>query len=373
MPAEEPAVGHVLMTADTVGGVWTYALELAGALARFGTRTTIATMGEPLRPEQARACAEVPGLQVLTSAFRLEWMDEPWADVSAAGDWLLGVEERDRPDVVHLNGYVHAALPWRAPKLVVAHSCVLSWWEAVFGAPAPDAYDVYRHEVGRGLRAADAIVAPTAAMLDALRATHGLARSGVVIPNGVDPGALFERPKEPIVLAAGRMWDRAKNLAAIEAAAPDVRWPVYVAGSRGAPAAAPRPSVRFLGRLPPAELRVWMARAAVYAAPARYEPFGLSVLEAALSGCALVLGDIPSLREVWEGAALFVHPDDVRGLAGAVDHLAADGELLASLSSAARVRAFSYGSERMARSYLDLYERLLLAGAERTCVETPCA
>ncbi len=31
--------------------------------------------------------------------------------------------------------------------------------------------------------------------------------------------------------------------------------------------------------------------------PARYEPFGLSVLEAALSGCALVLGDIPSLRE----------------------------------------------------------------------------
>ena len=52
-----------------------------------------------------------------------------------------------------------------------------------------------------------------------------------------------------------------------------------------------------------------MGRAAIYALPARYEPFGLSILEAALSGCALVIGDIPSLREIWADAALFVPSD----------------------------------------------------------------
>ncbi|MEB3829625.1 glycosyltransferase [Phormidium sp. CCY1219] len=62
----------------------------------------------------------------------------------------------------------------------------------------------------------------------------------------------------------------------------------------------------------PEELSHWYARAAIYAFPARYEPFGLSVLEAALSGCALVLGDIPRLREMWGDAAVFANPDVAR-------------------------------------------------------------
>ena len=59
------------------------------------------------------------------------------------------------------------------------------------------------------------------------------------------------------------------------------------------------PLLEALGKLPAAEMKLWFAHAAIYCLPARYEPFGLSVLEAGLSGCALVLGDIPSLREIW--------------------------------------------------------------------------
>ncbi len=62
-------------------------------------------------------------------------------------------------------------------------------------------------------------------------------------------------------------------------------------------------------------------RASIYAMPARYEPFGLSILEAGLSGCALVLGDIPSLREHWDGAAAFVAPDDREALRSAIEGL----------------------------------------------------
>jgi glycosyltransferase involved in cell wall biosynthesis len=102
-----------------------------------------------------------------------------------------------------------------------------------------------------------------------------------------------------------------------------------------------------------------MARASIYALPARYEPFGLSVLDAALSGCALVLGDIPSLREIWQDNAVFVPPDDEQALRRAIERLAHNDSQRQALSVAARVRAESFGAERMGRRYLDLYRELV--------------
>ncbi len=91
---------------------------------------------------------------------------------------------------------------------------------------------------------------------------------------------------------------------------------------------------------------------------ARYEPFGLSVLEAALAGCALVLGDVPSLRELWDDAAVFVAPDDADALRGALAALIADARGRTRLAERAHERAGSYDTERMAAAYLALYSRL---------------
>jgi glycosyltransferase involved in cell wall biosynthesis len=100
---------------------------------------------------------------------------------------------------------------------------------------------------------------------------------------------------------------------------------VYAAGdSLGADAAAGPGTLanyRALGFLSREEIAHWLSVASIYCAPARYEPFGLSILEAALSGCALVLGDIPSLREIWEGAAVFVDPTDAHAITGAIQQL----------------------------------------------------
>jgi glycogen(starch) synthase len=93
----------------------------------------------------------------------------------------------------------------------------------------------------------------------------------------------------------------------------------------------------------------------VFAHPARYEPFGLVALEAALAGCALALGDIPTLRELWDGAALFVTPGDPDSLAQAIDRLIADSRLRRQLAAAALARAAAYDADAMARDYLDLY------------------
>src|SRR5258706_7257549 len=112
--------------------------------------------------------ADARGIEIHHRDYKLEWMDQPWRDVDVAGDWLLSLERDLAPDIIHLNGYAHAAIAWHAPKLVVAHSCVLSWWEAVHHAPAPADWNEYCSRVSAGLRAADLVAAPSRAMLAAI-------------------------------------------------------------------------------------------------------------------------------------------------------------------------------------------------------------
>src|SRR5215207_31233 len=77
---------RILMTADTVGGVWTYALELARSLAPHGVEIELASMGSRLSGEQRTEARSIPNLTVYESSFKLEWMEDPWRDVRAAGE-----------------------------------------------------------------------------------------------------------------------------------------------------------------------------------------------------------------------------------------------------------------------------------------------
>lgn len=334
----------VLMTTDTIGGVWTYALELADALAERGVEVTLAAMGGPLRRDQRAELRH----RLYAEPYALEWMEEPWADVERAGAWLLRIAREVEPDLVHLNGFVHAALPWDVPVLVVGHSDVLSWHEAVRGTPAGPEWTRYRDAVAAGLARADLLVAPTRAMLDALVRLYVPECPRLVIPNGRRSPRPLRIEKEPFVLSAGRLWDEAKNVQALTRVAPELPWPLTLVGD-GSPA----------GRVSRPRLDGLLARASIFALPARYEPFGLGPLEAGLSGCALVLGDIPSLREVWGDAALFVDPGDEAALAAALRRLIADGARRAELAAGARQRAAEYSPQRMADTYLGAYERVL--------------
>jgi glycosyltransferase involved in cell wall biosynthesis len=166
------------------------------------------------------------------------------------------------------------------------------------------------------------------------------------------------------VLAAGRLWDEAKGLTTLAAAALDCAWPVMVAGPTKMPGSEEVVhvhGVELLGPLSSRSLANYMARAAIYALPARYEPFGLSVLEAALSGCALVLGDIPSLREVWGDTAVYVDPADARALADAINTVAHDP---ATFAAASRARALTLTPTRMGSLYNALYQALTSATEE---------
>jgi len=342
------------MTADAVGGVWTYCLQLCQALP--SVHFLIAGTGPEPTPEQWSEAQGQPNVEVVWNPTKLEWMEDPWEDLEHAGDWLLELERCHAPDLIHLNGYVHGSLPWRAPVLVAGHSCVLSWWDAVRKEAAPPEWDEYGRAVAAGLAAADLVVAPSRSMRENLLRHYGPLDCTVVC-NGLKMQA-GDSLKFPQVLASGRLWDHAKNISTLVMAAGGLPWPVIIAGSGGE--LPPVENVQFTGQLSRREMMRQFRDAAIYAAPSRYEPFGLGVLEAAAHGCALVLADIPTFRELWDGAALFVPADDASAWHRALLEMATDHQFRSTLASRAAKRAAEYSSEKMAVRYFDLYQQLLL-------------
>ncbi len=357
-------ITRILMTTDTVGGVWTYCMELAEALTCRGVEVHLATMGSPLTERQRHEVSAVgPSLILHESRYKLEWMQDPWSDVAAAGEWLFQLADEWQPDVIHLNGYAHGSLPWQAPVLMTAHSCVYSWFAAVRGeSPPEDEWKTYHTKVRSGLRRADAVTAPTRAMLTELKNHYGAFQTAGFIPNCRRPWLFHPATtKQPFILSVGRLWDDAKNIAALDAIASTLPWAVRIAGEEDHPDGGSNsfPAVECLGWLTSEEIADWMSRASIYALPARYEPFGLSALEAALSGCALVLGDIPSLREVWDDAAIYVQPDDHDQLRTELCRLIASPPLRREMAARARARAELYRPRRTVERYLRLYELLI--------------
>lgn len=351
---------RILMTADPIGGVWSYVLELARGLGGYGVEIALATMGQPLSSEQRREVDDEPNVTLYESKFMVEWMEDPWDDVQQSGEWLLSLESQLHPDLVHLNGYAHAALPWRSPCLVVAHSCMVSWWEAVRGEDLPSGFEPYRRCVMKGLAAADMVVAPTAAMLQSVQKLYLPLPKARVIYNARSRTRFRPGRKKNFILSVGRLWDEAKNIGALARTAYDLPWPVYVAGEQTRPqgGTANLEGVNRLGLLSPEDLVPWYSAASIYALPARYEPFGLTILEAAQSACALVLGDIPTLRELWDGAAVFVPPDDDGPLERELRALCADPGRVADLGEKALVRSRTFNANKMTSGYLSAYREL---------------
>jgi glycogen(starch) synthase len=207
------------------------------------------------------------------------------------------------------------------------------------------------------------VTAPTRAMLGALEHNYGRVANSRVVPNGRHPRRFHCGRKEAFILSAGRLWDEGKNVSSLAEAAAALPWPVCVAGEAGGN---PIRGCRWLGHLSAARLADWFARASIYALPARYEPFGLSALEAALSGCALVLGDIASLREVWDDAAVYVPPEDAQALLEGLRELIANQPMRQQLARRALERARQFSPARMAQQYLMAYSEASGA-AQKLC------
>lgn len=347
---------RVLMTTDTVGGVWTYSCSLASTLAATGADVTLVTMGPRAQADQAEMLRG-SRVRLIQTDLALEWQDPEGRDLLHARRVLENLETSLRPEIIHLNSFREAAFAWRAPVVVVAHSCVNSWALACRdGAWLNEPkWCSYTERVAAAFDKAQAWVCPSRSFHDVITQIYRPRSPGTVIWNGITPREALGRRQE-LIFAAGRLWDRAKNIEVLAAAAPGLEWPVHVAGPADA---CPPASVTWLGHLPYEAMRARLQHPAIFASPALYEPFGLSVLEAAAAGCALVLSDIPTFRELWSGAALFVDPTDSKALHRTLANLCVDDRERAQLQRAAFEHSLTYSLTRTASAYLRLYEGLL--------------
>lgn len=337
------------MTTDAVGGIWQYSLDLAAGLCLSGDTVHLATMGPALDPHQRRQADGVAGLIVEETGLPLDWLAEDAQTVRAASAALGRLAQARQADLAHLHTPALApGLP--CPTVVVHHSCVATWWAAVRGGDPPDDFGWRTDLVRQGLFAADAVIAPTRAFAEEIRAVYSLDEAPQAVLNGREPAGEVEHgPAAPEIFTAGRLWDEGKGLAVLDRAAASLAWSVFAAGSASGPNGthfAPQ-HLRLLGTLDGAGIRARLKQRPIYAAPAFYEPFGLAILEAAQAGCALVLSGIPTLRELWDGAALFVPPGDDGALAAALRDLGADPALRDRLGQAARLRSRRYTTDAM--------------------------
>lgn len=360
MPSDN--IRRILMTTDTVGGVWTYALEMAHLLQENQVQVALAAMGRLPDESQLEELEKLGNVTLFSSSYKLEWMEDPWEEIHEAEKWLRQICADFRPDLVHLNQFTFGQMSFGIPKLVVGHSCIYSWYESVKKSVPDECWNTYRKNVTRGLTGANAVTAPSFTMLKYLKKYYGNFKSMGAVYNcrslhSFSPAV----KKENLVVSAGRLWDEAKNIKLLADAAEHINAPVCIAGEDVSPAgeAMRFQNVNITGKLSYRELADILSRASIFVSPARYEPFGLSILEAALSGCALVLGDIPSLRELWDDAAIFIKPDDGEALTENVNRLIEDEQLCNMYREKARQRAECFKPARTKNEYMWLYNQIL--------------
>src|SRR5215472_13420095 len=107
------------MTADCVGGVWTYVREMVTSLLRRGLRITLVSFGEIPTPAQTRWMDELVGLEFHPTGFPLEWMTGVESDMELSASFLLDLVAEVQPDLLHLNQFFYGSLECDVPRLVV--------------------------------------------------------------------------------------------------------------------------------------------------------------------------------------------------------------------------------------------------------------
>jgi glycosyltransferase involved in cell wall biosynthesis len=345
---------RVLITLDAVGGVWRYALDVARGLETHGVSCLLVGFGP--EPEASQR-AESAGHEIVWTGLPLDWMVANSAALQPGAERLWDLARSWGADLLHLNMPSQAAgLPGDLPVVVASHSCVPTWWQAVQGTPLPDSW-AWQHDRNRdGFRRANAIVVPSESHGAALHQIYGDLAPLHVVHNAITVPPSDQR-KEALILSVGRWWDAGKNGATLDAAAIDAPWPVLLAGPVTGPDGQRMAfrNVQTVGSLAHDAVLALMRRSAIFAAPSRYEPFGLAVVEAAISGAALVLSDIPTFRELWDGAALFVGADDIPGWSRAFNMLASDPALRHALALEAGSRAEDFSLPRQTARLYELY------------------
>lgn len=342
-----PAVLHVSET--LLGGVGAVVADLARAQAAAGWRVAVAAPPDErsaqLRPGGVTVHAWAPGAR-------------PGPHLPAQLRELRRVVAAERPELVHLHSSMaglcgRLVVRRRIPTLFQPHS----WSFFAVDEPVRTAAVAWERA---GARWADVVLCVSEDEREHARRAGVRARTEV-IANGVD----LERfsfaddaartaarralglGDEPLVVCSGRL-HRQKGQQRLLDAWPAVRRAVPGAvlalvgdgPDRAALAARGVEGVGLVGQVEHVER--WLAAADLVAMPSTWEGMSLSLLEARALGRAVVVTDVPGMREVvTPGSGAVVPLDDADALAQAVVQRLQDPALRAEEGRLARADAES--------------------------------
>lgn len=353
---------NILMTTDTIGGVWTYTMGLCRALKKYPLKIHLIGLGKLPTQNQENELKNLENVKFYPTDYKLEWMENAHHDIEKTRLKIIEIANDTSPHLFHFNNFICDIGYESTPKITVFHSCVQTWWKAVKSESAPVGWNLYKNHVEKALNQSNVVVFPAGAMREDARELYGINSSTAVISNARTHYPITRLRKKNMIFCSGRVWDEAKNMSAIFKIASNLPWPVYVAGDEKPKHESQKSdfeNVRFLGKLTPHEMEQWHYSSKIYINPALYEPFGLAVLEAAHAGCALLLSDIKSLKELWQNEALFFDPNNEEDILNKVLTLIKNKELRNELREKSQNHARRFNSSKMGKCYYQLYRHLM--------------
>jgi phosphatidylinositol alpha-mannosyltransferase len=350
------------------GGVQGQVSGLAAVLRTMDHEVVVVTPGRPVGDDGCGTVRVGGSIGVRANGSVAPVSIWPTAAARAAR-----VVRRPDIDVVHL----HEPL---AP--VANYGCLLAGRQPIVGTFHRNGASKLYRALGPAARWAARRLASACAVSDSARDNaSSLGVDFEVLFNGVDVDRFatgVPTPTSgPTVLFVGRHEPR-KGLSVLLEAFSSLQRPavLWVAGEGAETEGLRRrypgsPTLHWLGAISDDEKVARLAGADVFCAPSRGgESFGMVLLEAMAAGCALVASDIDGYRDAADGRASFVPPGDPAALAVALIEALADSEAKRGLSSpdavaAGRSRAEEWSMGRLARRYVEIYERVLADASAR--------
>jgi len=292
--------------------------------------------------------------------------------------------KQEQFDVIHL----HEPLMPTVPLFVLRHSKTVN----------VGTFHAYREKRHLALETIHPMLQPLVDKLDAKICVSEAARELIsryfpghymIIPNGIDVqhfGGPHVQPIEkyndgrPNILFVGRLEKRKgfrylmRAYPYIVEAIPDAR--LIVVGAYDKEGKEPfvryarmhhLSSVKFVGRVSPAELPRYYRTCDVFCAPSTgFESFGIVLLEAMAAGKPIVATNIPGYRNILDDGqeGLLVEPENEHALADAVIGLLRNPSLRREMSERGRRKAARYDWPIIARQILELYQQLVQKKAE---------
>lgn len=117
--------------------------------------------------------------------------------------------------------------------------------------------------------------------------------------------------------------------------------------------------VHIISNVPFDDLPFFYQLAEIFVYPSRFEGFGIPIIEALYSGIPVVAATGSCLEEAGGPDSIYVHPDDIKGMADAFKQIYSDTERKKEMIEKGQKFAKRFSEEKQAVEILNIYKKLM--------------